>query len=346
MPYGVGLIGAGPGVEALHIPTLARLAEHLRVVHVSGSGSGRAAALGARLGVRASTGSAELLADSEVQVVAICSPPERHAEQILAAVAAGKRAILCEKPLALSREDAEAAIDACRASGTALIIGTNHLFDPAWNRTKHHLLASGGEVRALSVTAALPPNGRYHEVVAEPEASAVPQRPRPDWGDPVVAAGIVRQLVLGLAIHDLPALRDLAPHAPRIVFARPIAPIGYSIGYQAGEVLVQLTAVMVPGGADALWRMSVMTSLDRIDVEFPPAFVHAGSANVTVRTPDGRINGYPLDPSDGYVEEWCALLHALDGTDSIEYAELLDDALYAIELADAAAHAIREGGRR
>ncbi len=38
MAYGVGIIGAGPGVAALHLPTLARLEGEFRVVHVADGG--------------------------------------------------------------------------------------------------------------------------------------------------------------------------------------------------------------------------------------------------------------------------------------------------------------------
>ncbi len=167
MRYGVGIIGAGPGVAALHLPTLARLSKEFEVVHIADAGSGRGRELAARVGARSSTGEAELLADERVSVVVLCSPPAEHARQILAAAAAGKRAVLCEKPLATTVADAEAAVAACRASGTVLMVGTNHLYDPAWGRAKHHLLAGGHVVRAIGVTLALPPNGRYHDVVTE-----------------------------------------------------------------------------------------------------------------------------------------------------------------------------------
>ena len=176
MPYGVGIIGAGPGVAALHLPTLARLSDVFEVVHISDAGSGRAEELAARVGARWSSGTADLLADPRVSVVVLCSPPAEHAAQILASVAAGKRAVLCEKPLATTVADAEAVVAACRAAGTTLMVGTNHLFDPAWGRAKHHLLAGGHVVRAISVTLALPPNTplprRRHR------ARARPRRPR------------------------------------------------------------------------------------------------------------------------------------------------------------------------
>ena len=63
MVWGVGVIGAGPGVSALHLPTLDRLADRFRVVHVADAGSGRAGELAARNGVPASSGTSALLAD-------------------------------------------------------------------------------------------------------------------------------------------------------------------------------------------------------------------------------------------------------------------------------------------
>ena len=343
MPIGVGIIGAGPGVSALHLPTLARL-DDVRVVHVADGGSGRAAAWAARTGARSSSGTAELLADPEVEIVAVCSPPARHAADVLAAVAASKRAVLCEKPLALTAEDAEAVIEACRAAGTALVVGTNHLFDPAWTRAKHHLIAGGGGIQSISVTAALAPNGRYHDVVTEYEPTAVPAgRPAPDWTDPAVASGVVGQLVQGLLVHDLPIVRDLAPAFERVVFARPVPPIGCTVGFVASGILVQLTAVMLPSGPDSMWRMTIGTSVDTIDVDFPPPFVHAGSATIRVRGGDGRETRYATTPDDGYLAEWRALLAVLDGTEAVEYDELRGDADYAIVLADAAAAAVIDG---
>ena len=337
MPWNVGILGAGPGVAALHLPVLGGLAELFRVVHVADAGSGRAQGLAERLGARWSEGEAELLADVAVDVVAVCSPPGEHGRQILAAVAAGKRAIFCEKPLATSREEAEEVIAACRAAGTILLVGTNHLFDAAWGRAKHDLVALEGRVQTISVTLALPPNDRYHRLVAEGGPFQPGRRGRPDLNDPAVAADVLRQLLTGLAIHDLPAIRDIAPGLDEVVYARVAPPIGYLVGYRASGILVQLALTMLPQGPDALWRMSVATSHERIEVNFPPAFIHAGSAAIRVRSVDGQWTEYRRDPEDGYVAEWRLLASLLDGVAPVEYDELLADSQYSIDLADAAA---------
>jgi len=336
MTYGVGIIGAGPGVAALHVPTLARLAGEFRIVHVSDAGSGRAGAIAEQVGARSSRGIDDLLADPDVDVVAICSPPGEHAAQILASVAAGKRAIVCEKPVGTTVAEAQRAVEACRDAGIPLLIGTNHYFDPAWGRAKHYLTATGGPVVSIAVTLALPPNGRYHDVVAELQTSAG-SRPAPDLSRPEIAAGVVRQLLSGLAIHDLPLVRDLAPRFERVVFARALAPIGFAVGFVASGIPIQLTTVMLPEGADALWRLTVTTERDRLDVAFPPAFVHAGSARVRVLAADGRDTTYGRVAEDGYIAEWHALAEILESGMPVEYEELLDDARYALGLADAAA---------
>lgn len=342
---GVGILGAGPGVSALHVPTIARADCDLRIVHIADGGSGRAAAIAERVGARASAGVADLLADDRVEVVAICTPPGEHADQVRAAVASGARAVLCEKPLATTAEDARAVVDTCREAGVALLVGTNHLFDPAWTRAKHHLLASGGRVQTVSVTLSLPPNSRYHDLVSEGTAPSAAGGARPPLDEPDVAAAVVRQLVIGLAVHDLPLVRDLVPRFDRVVFARLLPPIGYAIGLDCGGVLVTLTATMQNGGADALWRMVIGTSTSRVEVDFPPAFVHRGSAAVQVDDAHGRTTRYPPVDEDGYVAEWRALTAMLDGDAPREYDELLDDALFAIEVADAAAEAVRDGMR-
>ncbi|MET1086117.1 MAG: Gfo/Idh/MocA family oxidoreductase [Arthrobacter sp.] len=343
MPWTVGIVGAGPGVSALHVPVLGRLPELFTVVHIADAGSGRAQVLAGQLGARWSQGEAALLADACVDVVAVCSPPAEHGRQILAAVAAGKRAVFCEKPLATSKVEATEIIAACRASGTILLVGTNHLFDAAWGRAKHHLVALEGRVQAISVTLALPPNDRYHRLVSEGAAFQTAGRGRPDLADPAVAAEVLRQLLTGLAVHDLPAVRDIAPRIDEVVYARVVPPVGYVVGYRAGGVLVQLALTMLPQGPDALWRMSVATPHDRIEVNFPPAFVHAGSAATRVRSMDGQWTEYRRDAEDGYVAEWRLLASFLEGAAPVEYDELLADAHYAIDLADAAAAKVREG---
>jgi 1,5-anhydro-D-fructose reductase (1,5-anhydro-D-mannitol-forming) len=65
----------------------------------------------------------ELLSDPEIDVVYISTTNELHRDQAIAAADAGKH-ILCEKPLALSLEDARKMIEAAQAA--KVVFGTNH----------------------------------------------------------------------------------------------------------------------------------------------------------------------------------------------------------------------------
>lgn len=332
MTWNIGFLGAGPGVAALHLPTLGRLGGLFRPVHFADGGSSRAQRLAQARNTKWSEGERELLADPEVNVVAVCSPPAEHARQILTAVAAGKRAIFCEKPLATSAEEVLEVVSACRSANVVMMVGTNHAYDPGWKQALR--LLDGHPVEAITVTLALPPNDRYHQVVSEGGPFQVPPRGRPDTGNPTVAANIVKQLITGLAVHDLPAVRRFAPNIDSVEYARFIPPIGYAVGYRAGGVTVQLSLTMLPAGPDALWRVSFSSPQLQVDLDYPPPFVHAGSGAVTAVDVDGSRTEYPTSLDDGYEEEWRYFASLLEGAAPVDYDEILEDALYPLHVAD------------
>ena len=81
-------------------------------------------------GLALSTDFAELLAGPDVDAVVLATPNSLHAQQIVAAAAAGK-AVFCEKPLALTRADAKRAVAACERAGVALGVGQDKRFWPS-----------------------------------------------------------------------------------------------------------------------------------------------------------------------------------------------------------------------
>lgn len=83
---------------------------------------------------------AEALSDPAVEAVILCTPHGLHAAQVLE-VAAAKRHVFCEKPLALSRADAERSVAACRDAGVVLGIGHERRFEPAVRRLREILRA-------------------------------------------------------------------------------------------------------------------------------------------------------------------------------------------------------------
>jgi predicted dehydrogenase len=73
---------------------------------------------------------AEAVARPDVDIVDICTPPGHHRQAIEAAAAAGK-AVICEKPLAATREDAFAAARAVSEAGVLAAVGFNYRRLPA-----------------------------------------------------------------------------------------------------------------------------------------------------------------------------------------------------------------------
>src|SRR5207253_4776535 len=70
-----------------------------------------------------------LLNDPNVHAVVLCTPHSMHSQQVIAASQAGKH-VFCEKPFALTKSDADAAVSATRKAGVTLGLGYNRRFHP------------------------------------------------------------------------------------------------------------------------------------------------------------------------------------------------------------------------
>jgi len=70
-----------------------------------------------------------LLTDKDVDAVVLATPHSLHSPQVAAAARAGKH-VFCEKPFALTKSDAEIAVDAVQKAGVTLGLGYNRRFHP------------------------------------------------------------------------------------------------------------------------------------------------------------------------------------------------------------------------
>jgi phthalate 4,5-cis-dihydrodiol dehydrogenase len=93
---------------------------------------------------------ADLMQRRDIQAVYVATPHQWHREHAVLAARAGKHAVV-EKPMALSLEDCDEMIAAFKRSGTALVVGHTHSFDPAIRLMRE--LIAGGEVGRLSMIA-------------------------------------------------------------------------------------------------------------------------------------------------------------------------------------------------
>jgi myo-inositol 2-dehydrogenase/D-chiro-inositol 1-dehydrogenase len=118
-----GLIGAG-WIGSFHGQTLAHRLPGVRLAAVADTDSSAAQRLSAD---RHYSDPMKLIADPQIEAVAICSPAATHTDLVVAAAEAGKH-VFCEKPMALTLSDADRAIEAASSAGVMLQVGFNRRF--------------------------------------------------------------------------------------------------------------------------------------------------------------------------------------------------------------------------
>jgi len=97
-----------------------------------------------------------VLADPAIDAVVLATPHSLHALQVIAAAKAGKH-VFCEKPFALARRDAEAAVDATRRAGVTLGLGYNRRFHPEMTKLRERIRSGGlGTVMHVEATMTFP----------------------------------------------------------------------------------------------------------------------------------------------------------------------------------------------
>lgn len=93
----------------------------------------------------------EMLAQAQPDIVSVCTWHLLHPAPTIAAAQAGVKAVICEKPMAIGMEAADAMVDACAASGTKLVISHQRRFTPGWEKARQ-LIAEGVIGTPLFVT--------------------------------------------------------------------------------------------------------------------------------------------------------------------------------------------------
>ncbi|UYN84474.1 MAG: Gfo/Idh/MocA family oxidoreductase [Microcella sp.] len=338
---GVGIIGAGPVTQAIHLPTLSRLEDLFRVVHIMDVDAEVAASVAARVGAKATTSIDDVLGDDEAQIIVICSPSPFHAEQVIAACRAGKTAVLCEKPFAMSAEEAEQIAAVSADTGVPIIVGAMHTFDPGWLAARQHWADLVESVHTIRYSVVLPPNARFEDVATE--VLTRPVHAPADPTDPEVAFRMLRGGILGLAIHDLPLVRVLCSDVSRVevLSATALDPSGYSVTLRVGDCTVEMLAIFSQGFSTE-WYLEAIADDRSLRIDFTPSYVHAGSATATLfEGTSARVLG-PFS-MNGYEGEWRFLADLAHGTaEPIDVHELVDDLRFALEVSDLASAAARD----
>jgi predicted dehydrogenase len=145
------VIGAG-FMGKTHSEAIRRLG-NVDIVAVAAVSAEEAAAFGKAIGVERTTDKYEsLLADPEIEAVHVCTPNSLHFPVSKAALEAGK-AVLCEKPLAMSAAEAEEMVRLAESKGLANCVNHNLRYYPVVQQIRR-MVESGelGEILAVQGT--------------------------------------------------------------------------------------------------------------------------------------------------------------------------------------------------
>ncbi len=135
---------------ASHIATLAAGVPAAQVTRVFDMDTARAKEVATAVGAEIADSAEALVTDSDIDAVVVASPDFTHADLALACIAAGKH-VLCEKPLAVTADEARRVVDAEVALGRRLVqVGFNRRFDPGFLDLKASIDdGSLGDVRVV-----------------------------------------------------------------------------------------------------------------------------------------------------------------------------------------------------
>jgi len=126
-PVGVGLIGYG-AIGSEHAASITAVSG-LRLSAVCDVSAERRAAAAREWSIRAHARQEEMLDDPDVDLVVVGTPPSAHANPVLAALHAGKH-VVCEKPFAVSVDEADRMIDAAASRNLTLTVYQSRRWDP------------------------------------------------------------------------------------------------------------------------------------------------------------------------------------------------------------------------
>jgi len=134
----IGVVGCGGIATHAHIPNYLKI-PGVKLVAVADIIEEQAKSTAERFKVESwYTDYKQLLDRDDIDGVSITTPPKWHAEIAIYAAKAGKH-ILCEKPLAMNVDEADAMVHAARAAGVKLMTGYQTRFSESCKKVKQFI---------------------------------------------------------------------------------------------------------------------------------------------------------------------------------------------------------------
>lgn len=233
------------------------------------------AAFAAQHGLAFTTDFAEPLRDRAIDAVILCTPHSMHTEQVLA-VAAARKHVFCEKPLALTRADAERSVAACREAGVVLGIGHERRYEPAI-----------AELRRLVHAGAL---GTIMHAEANFSHDKLANVPQSDWRASPKDAPAAGMTAMGIHLTDLfidlfgAPTEAFAAATSRVAFRETGDVISAHLRFASGPT-AYLNAILV---TPLYIRLTVFGSQAWVEVRNHTHPDTEGPSTLTVHYADGR----------------------------------------------------------
>ncbi len=131
----IGIVGSRFQADCIATSVRA-MPDEAEVVAVASPTVGNAETFAKRHGIPKSYSDyRDMLRDRDVEMVSITTPNRLHARMTIEAARAGKH-VICEKPLCITLEEADAMIDACEKAGVLLLYAEELFFAPKYVKAK------------------------------------------------------------------------------------------------------------------------------------------------------------------------------------------------------------------
>ncbi|MCW5221271.1 gfo/Idh/MocA family oxidoreductase [Verminephrobacter aporrectodeae subsp. tuberculatae] len=329
----VGFIGCGEVTQLLHLPTLRELPDLFEVTAFHDV-SAKALNGTATAWPEASRHSAleSLVADKQVDAVVIANPDAWHADAALMAMRGGKH-VLIEKPVCVTRDEAEALLTAEGECGVIVQVGYMRRHAPAFIEAVQALRDRSEPTTLARVCDIIGPNASYVDstsrIVARADDIAKDVRDaglrklaRAHQSEIGVDSGPLARaygLMLGLASHDTSAMRELIGAPSGVLYAKQHHGGRWiTAAFDYGEFVCHLEV-----GLDQITRMDAKIEVFQpsrvLRVEFDSPYIrHQAAKLVTTRTvpPFGVSTGTSFPTrNDAFAAEWRAFHeHIVQGT--------------------------------
>ena len=230
----VGLVGLGEIAQIVHLPILQEYSAKFEIAALCDISQELLAALGERYNVPSQsryTDYHDIAAQRDLDALLVLNSDEYHTDSALAALQQRKH-VLIEKPMCLTRQEAEAIIRARDETGVQVMVGYMRRYAPAFVQAAQQVRALE-KINYARVRDIIGQNVQFVDqssVVLRPKD--IPQeaiRDRAERASRLVKAAIgdappqlmrMYRLLCGLSSHDLSAMRELLGMPKRVIAAR------------------------------------------------------------------------------------------------------------------------------